>query len=184
MGKVYEKIDDKITDWISKQKIFFVASAPLSSDGLINCSPKGLDTFRILDPQTIAYLDYTGSGAETLAHIRENKRLVIMMCAFEGQPKIFRFHGTAEAIEIGMPEFDELASQFDDLSGARSIIVMKIDRISDSCGFSVPMYEYKGSRDGLGKWAKQKGESGVLEYQRQNNAVSLDGLPALRRVNP
>ena len=180
MAKVYDIIDDRIREWISRQKIFFVASAPLAADGLLNCSPKGLDPFRVIGPKKIAYLDYTGSGVETLAHLRENGRIVIMMCAFEGAPRIFRFHGTAKAHEIGTQEFNELAEHYDDLVGARSVIVVDLERIGDSCGYAVPEFEYRGDRDGLGKWAKQKGESGVLAYQQEENKKSLDGLPGMR----
>ena len=180
MAKEFECIDEPIKDWISKQKIFFVASAPLSGDGHVNCSPKGLDTFRILGPKQVAYLDYTGSGIETLAHIRENKRIVIMMCAFEGPPKIFRFHGTAKAHEIGSSEFEKIADQFDDLTGARSIVVLDLIRIGDSCGYSVPLYEHKGNRDGLNKWAANKGDNGIRSYQREKNRISLDGMPGMK----
>ena len=182
MAKEFECIDDRIKEWISKQKIFFVASAPLSGEGLINCSQKGMDSLRVLGPKQVAYLDYTGSGVETLAHIRENKRIVIMMCAFEGPPKIFRFHGHAKAHEIGSPEFDALSGHFEELTGARSIIVVDLFRIGDSCGYSVPLYDYKSDRDGLVKWAVNKGESGIKDYQYEKNRKSLDGMPGMKNM--
>jgi hypothetical protein len=177
----FEIIDDKIKEWTSLQKIFFVATAPLSGDGLINCSPKGMDTFRVISPMQVAYLDYTGSGVEAMAHIRENKRIVIMMCTFEGPPKIFRFHGNATAHETGTPGFEELSSQFNALTGARSIIAVDLTRISDSCGYSVPLYDYRGDRDGLVKWAANKGPDGIQEYQRKKNLRSVEGLPGMKK---
>lgn len=182
MAKEFECIDDRIKEWISQQKIFFVATAPLSDEGLINCSPKGMDSFRVLGPKQIAYLDYTGSGVETLAHIRENKRIVIMMCAFEGPPKIFRFHGTAIAHEVGSQEFKKLSIQFEALPGARSIIVVDLIRIGDSCGYSMPHYDYKGERDGLVKWAANKGTDGIQDYQREKNLHSVEGLRAMKKI--
>ena len=128
-----------------------------------------------------AYLDYTGSGVETMAHIRENKRIVIMMCTFEGPPKIFRFHGNATAHETGSPEFEELSSQFNELTGARSMIVVDLTRISNSCGYSVPLYDYRGDRDGLVKWAANKGPDGIQDYQREKNLRSVEGLPGMKK---
>ncbi|MEM7015220.1 MAG: pyridoxamine 5'-phosphate oxidase family protein [Verrucomicrobiota bacterium] len=179
MGDVYEKIDQRIADWIAKQKLFFVATAPLAGDGLVNCSPKGMDSFRVLDPNTVAYFDVTGSGVETIAHLRENGRIVIMMCAFEGPPKIMRFHGRGEVLEKGTEEYLELIDRFTELPGARSIIRVSVDRISDSCGYSVPEYTYEGERDILIKWAEKKGEAGIEKYKDQKNRKSIDGLEGL-----
>jgi hypothetical protein len=178
MGKDYPEITPKIAEWVGRQKMFFVATAPLAADGMVNCSPKGMDTFRILGPKTVAYLDLTGSGVETIAHLGENGRIVIMMCAFEGPPDIHRFHGRGKALLKGTPEYDAMIEHFDELPGTRSIIRIEVDRISDSCGYSVPLYEYKGDRDGLIKWAQKKGEAGIQAYQRENNAHSLDGIPS------
>jgi hypothetical protein len=178
MGKDYPEIDAKIADWVSRQKMFFVSTAPLSRDGMVNCSPKGMDTFRILGPRTIAYLDLTGSGVETIAHLQENGRIVIMMCAFEGPPDIYRFHGHGEALVKGTPEYDALIENFEEFPGARSIILISVDRISDSCGYSVPLYKYQGDRDGLIKWAEKKGPDGITAYQREKNETSVDGLPS------
>lgn len=179
MSKEYSEIDNKIRDWVAKQKMFFVATAPLAGDGMINCSPKGMDSFRILGPKTVAYLDLTGSGVETIAHLKENSRIVIMMTAFEGPPQIIRFHGKGRVLQKGTPAYDEFLPHFVDYPGARSIIVIEVDRISDSCGYSVPLYAYKGDRDVLLKWAKTKGDEGVVDYQSKNNRESLDGLKGL-----
>ena len=179
MGKQYTEIDEKIKGWISKQRIFFVSTAPLSGDGHINCSPKGLDCFRVLGPKTIGYVDTGGSGIETLAHLRENGRIVIMMCAFDGPPKIFRFYGVGRAIEPHEADFDDLLSRFPESPAARNIIVIDVEQIIDSCGYSIPRYDYQGERDILSKWATSKGEQGVTEYQQQKNRESLDGLPGV-----
>ena len=176
MGKNYPEIDSKIAEWVGRQKMFFVSTAPLSSTGMVNCSPKGMDTFRILGPTTIAYLDLTGSGIETISHLKENGRIVIMMCAFEGPPYIHRFHGRGEALAKGTSEYDALIEHFNELPGARSIIRISVDRISDSCGYSVPFYTYEGDRDALVKWAEAKGEEGIVDYQKQKNETSVDGL--------
>ena len=178
MGKDYPEIDAKIAEWVGRQKIFFVSTAPLSPSGMVNCSPKGMDTFRILGPRTVAYLDLTGSGVETISHLQENGRIVVMMCAFEGPPDIYRFHGRGKALLKGTPEYGALVEHFDEFPGARSIIRISVDRISDSCGYSVPFYTYQGDRDGLIKWAQAKGEEGIVDYQKQKNKTSVDGLPS------
>lgn len=181
MGKEYPVIDDEIRQWIGKQKLFFVSTAPLASDGLVNCSPKGMDTFRVLDERTIAYLDLTGSGVETIAHLKENGRITIMMCAFDGPPKIFRFYGKGDVLEKGSDEYAERIGAFEEYLGARSIIQINVKRIIDSCGYSIPLYDYKEDRDILLKWADAKGEDGVQKYQALENAKSLDGLDGLSR---
>ena len=179
MGKVYSEIDEALREFVERQHVFFVASAPSSVDGHVNCSPKGLDSLRILGPATVIYLDYTGSGAETIAHVRENGRIVIMFCAFEGAPKIVRFHGKGEAIEPGDAEFSALLAHFTPGPGVRSIIRIEVDRISDSCGFGVPHLRFEDDRTQLPSWTEKKGE-GLAAYKRQKNATSIDGLPALR----
>ena len=180
MGKVFESLNGKLREWIAHQKMFFVSTAPLAEDGLINCSPKGLDTFRILDDHTVAYLDLTGSGIETVAHLRENGRIVVMFCAFDGGPKILRLHGRGEVHEHGTPEFDDLFTQhWDPIPGMRSIIVIHVNRIADSCGFAVPLYEYKEDRHVLEDYTVKKGEEGMVEYRSQKNMKSLDGLAGL-----
>lgn len=179
MGKDYAEIDQPIRDWVAKQKMFFVATAPPAADGLVNVSPKGMDSFRVLGPRSVAYLDYTGSGVETIAHLKENQRITIMMCAFEGAPKIFRFYGKGTVLEKDSPRYQELAPEFEAGLGARAIIYIEVDRIIDSCGYSIPFYDYTGERDVLKKWADAKGEEGVKNYQQENNLKSLDGLPGL-----
>ena len=179
MGKTYPAIDDKVTGFIAKQKMFFVATAPLAGDGHINLSPRGLDSLRILDEQTVAWLDLTGSGAETIAHLRENGRIVLMFCAFEGPPNILRLHGRGEVVLADDPEFAALAEQFPPLPGARAIIRVHCERISDSCGFGVPRYEFQDDRPQLIDYSNQKGPDGMAEYRRKNNQFSIDGLPAL-----
>ncbi len=178
MGKVYKKIEPRIQAFIQQQKMFFVGTAPLSKDGLVNCSPKGLDSFRILNEHTVAYIDLVGSGAETIAHLKENQRITILFCAFEGKPKIVRLYGKGEVYEKGSKEFDQLKDLFPQYSSSRSIIKVRLHRIADSCGYAIPLYDYKGDRDTLLKWADRKGKEGIDEYVQQKNRKSLDGLPA------
>lgn len=184
MGKTYERIDESIRNWISDQKLFFVSTAPNSSSGHINCSPKGHDSFRILDETTIAYRDLTGSGIETIAHLKENGRIVIMFCAFEGAPKIVRFHGKGEVLESDHEDFAAISRAFGEVSDAerfatRAFVRIHVSRISDSCGYSVPLYDYQGDRDILLKWNKNKGPEAVKDYQRLKNLKSIDGLTGL-----
>ncbi len=179
MGKVYDRIDARLGEFIRSQRVFFVASAPLAAAGHVNLSPKGLDSLRILGADRVAYLDLVGSGAETLAHARENGRIVFMFCAFEGPPRILRLHGRARVVEPGDPEWRELAGLFPDYPSARSVIVAEISRIADSCGYGVPLYRFEGERSQLGAWAERKGPAGLRRYREEHNRKSLDGLPAL-----
>lgn len=179
MGKLFETITPQLEEWISGQKIFFVATAPLSAGGHINCSPKGLDSLRITAPDTVIYRDLTGSGIETIAHLKENSRIVIMFCAFDGPPKIVRIHGRGEVIEPGHPSFTELSAMFPPHEGTRAYISIKATRISDSCGYAVPLMDYKADRDVLDKWTANKGEDGLKIYQAEKNMQSIDGLPGL-----
>lgn len=179
MGKVFESIHPQLATWIRRQHLFFVGTAPLSAEGHVNLSPKGLDTFRILDPLTVAYLDLTGSGAETIAHLRENGRIVFMFCAFEGPPKIVRLHGRGEVVTPDSPQYSRLVADMPALPGIRSVILAHITRVSDSCGYAVPRYSYQSDRDGLQRWAENKGRQDILAYQAEKNARSIDGLPAL-----
>jgi hypothetical protein len=180
MAKVYLELDERLRTFIAKQHIFFVASAPNGPDGHVNCSPKGLDTLRILGPTSVAYLDFVGSGAETIAHARQNGRVVIMFCAFEGPPKILRLHGHAEILEPNDAEFAPLLARFDPKPGMRAIIRVEVSRISDSCGYGVPLMRFEGERSQMIEWAERKQEAGLVAYQREHNATSLDGLPSLR----
>jgi len=179
MGKVVPEIDPALKAWVETQKMFFVASAPLAREGHVNCSPKGIDSLRILGPKEVVYQDLTGSGVETVAHVRENGRILIMLCAFEGPPKIVRFHGVGYYVARGTREFDQYAEHFPERPDCRAFIRVEVARISTSCGFSVPLYEYVGQRDVLDKWADAKGEEGLDEYRREKNALSIDGLPGL-----
>jgi hypothetical protein len=180
MGKLFDQIDQRLEEFIRAQRMFFVSTAPLSAAGHVNLSPKGLDTLRVLDPQTIAYLDHVGSGAETIAHLRENGRIVVMLCAFDGPPRIVRCYGRGTVLEPQDPEFDRLRGLFPADPAGRAIIQIAIDRIADSCGFGVPLYEFEGHRSQIPDWAERKGPQGVHDYQVQKNRVSIDGLPALR----
>jgi Pyridoxamine 5'-phosphate oxidase len=182
MGSLYPELTEGLQEFIGKQRLFFVASAPLSADGHVNVSPKGLDSLRILGPREVAYLDLTGSGIETVAHVRENGRLTLMFCAFQGAPRILRLHGRGHAVEPGDQEWDELAAKFPAYASRRSIVVLTLERISDSCGYGVPLFEYAGERSQLVAWADRKGPEGIAEYKCQKNQQSIDGLPGLKHV--
>ena len=179
MSKLLDCIDDKLAAWIGGQHVFFVATAPLAADGHVNCSPKGGDCFRVLGPLEVAFLDYTGSGAETAAHLRENGRVVVMFCAFEGKPNILRLHGRGETVTPAAAGYAPLAAHFPSNPGARSIVHVEIDRVSTSCGYAVPTFDFRADRDTLDKWAISKGEEGLASYRALKNAASIDGLPAL-----
>jgi hypothetical protein len=178
MGKSYDGIDAATAEWLVAQRVFFVATAPLAADGHVNCSPKG-GPFAVLDPRTVAYPDLTGSGAETIAHLKENGRVVLMFCAFEGPPRIVRLHGTGEVVAPEHPDFAALKAAFPADPGLRAVIRVRVSRVADSCGYGVPLYAFQGTRDTLGKWARKKGPEGLAQYRRDKNAVSIDGLPAL-----
>ena len=179
MGKEYTEINDRIQRWMDQQRMFFVSTAPLAGDGLVNCSPKGLDAFRVLDSKRFGYVDLGGSGIETVAHLKENGRIVIMMCAFEGPPKIYRFYGQGIVVEPHDEGFEKLLEEFPPQPAARNIIVIQIDRIIDSCGYGVPLYEFKDHRDSMHNWLASKSDDFIAEYRATNNATSLDGLPGL-----
>ncbi len=179
MGKIYDQITPNLADWIRAQQMYFVSTAPLAPSGLVNCSPKGLDSFRILGPREVGYLDLTGSGIETVAHLKENGRIVFMFCAFTGPPRIVRLHGTGEVTEPGDEGFGELRARFPDLPGCRAVVRARVGRIADSCGFGVPRYEFLEQRDTMVLSAEKRGEPGLQEYRREKNSRSLDGLPGL-----
>ncbi len=180
MSKVYDAIDSALARFIDAQHLFFVATAPLDESGHVNLSPKGLQSFRIIDPKTVAYLDLTGSGIETVSHLRENGRITIMFCALEGAPKILRLYGRGEAVDPADPRFADLRKRFADLPGVRSIVVVSLERIADSCGYGVPRYCYEGERTQLTDWARRKGPLGLTRYRAENNMASIDGLPGLK----
>lgn len=182
MAQVLSEIDDKLAAWIERQHVFFVGTAPSGSEGSVNVSPKGMaGTFAILGPRTVAYLDYTGSGAETIAHLRDNGRIVIMFCAFDGPPKIVRLHGRGRAVFATDPEFAALRGLFgkERTLGQRSIIVVELTRIADSCGFAVPLMEFRQDRDVLDRAQERRDEEYYRDYWCEKNAASIDGLPAL-----
>ncbi len=183
MAKVHDSIDDRLREFLIAQKLFFVATAPLSGEGHLNLSPKGLDSFRVLDPVTVAYQDFIGSGVETIAHLRENGRIVFLFCSFDGPPKLVRLYGKGEAIEPGDPDFAGLEALFPPKRTTRSIIRVRLDRISDSCGFGVPLYRYEGERSQLDDWAARKGDADLERYKAENNVRNIDGMPGLRRVS-
>jgi hypothetical protein len=180
MAKVLTEIDEQFRAFIEQQHLYFVATAPLGADGHINLSPKGYgDTFSVIDATTVAYLDLTGSGAESIAHLRENGRVVIMFCAFDGRPRIVRLHGHGRVITPSDGEWESLASRFPHRPGARAIVLVEVSRVSSSCGQAVPTYEFVADRDLLLQWADRKSSEDFDEYHRTRNAVSIDGLPAL-----
>ncbi|MBA3905150.1 MAG: pyridoxamine 5'-phosphate oxidase family protein [Pseudonocardiales bacterium] len=185
MAKVYDGITAKLASWIEAQPLFFVGTAPLAGDGLVNISPKGTSgTFRVLDAHTFSYLDLTGSGVETVAHLRENGRICVMFCAFDGGPNIVRLHGTGRAIHPADLGFDDALATFGDAGAsrrpqARSVIVVDVVRVSDSCGYAVPKMELVEERDILDSWAETRGPEKLVQYRAARNATSLDGLPAL-----
>ena len=181
MGKLYEAIDKRLEDFIGRQKLFFVATAPVEG-GHVNLSPKGFDSFRVLGPTEVAYQDLVGSGAETIAHIRQNGRVTLMFCALEGPPLILRLHGQGEVIEPTDPAYAALAPKFPAQMGARSIIRVAVTRIADSCGFGVPVYEFQRERDQLQRWTESKGPAGLVKYRNEKNRASIDGIPALEPV--
>ena len=182
MAKIFDGIDERLQDWISRQRMYFVGTAPSGSEGHINVSPKGpMETLRILDERTVAYLDLVGSGAETIAHLRENGRIVVMLCAFEGGPRIVRLHGHGAVLEADAVEFpgvEVLPEQ------QRTVIRVDVERVADSCGFGVPLMSYEGERTQSRAWAqrmlRKHGPDALEGYMDEHNAVSIDGLPALR----
>lgn len=176
MGKVFDHITDDIRSFILKQHLFFVATAPLNADGHVNVSPKGMDCFRFLGENRVGYLDLTGSGNETSAHITENERITFMFCAFEGSPNIVRLYGTGQTILPASAEWDTLIGHFPDYVGTRQIITADIHRTSTSCGYAVPFFEYQGERETLTKYWEAKGEQALPGYQREKNSTSIDGL--------
>ena len=189
MGKVYDGIDAHQREWIARQALFFVGTAPLAGDGHVNVSPKGpIGSLRVLDEHTVAYLDVIGSGAETIAHLRENGRIVVMLCAFDGPPRILRLHGRGEAVLPDDARFQDLLARcaFDDPAvpeSRRSIVLVHVGRVADSCGYGVPRLRFEGLRPHAPAWAEKKlrvgGVEALADYRRAKNARSLDGLPAI-----
>jgi len=182
MGKITDTILDHHKSFIEHQKMFFVATAPLTANGHINLSPKGLDSFRVLSPTRVAYMDITGSGNETSAHILENGRITFMFCAFDGPPNILRLYGKGYTVLPTDTDWKVLSPLFSELPGVRQIIVADIYKVQTSCGYSVPLYEHAGERDHAIKWVEKKGAEGLEQYKAEKNMVSMDGLPTALAV--
>ena len=175
MAKFYDRLNEELSAFIERQKMFFVATAP--DEGRINLSPKGMDTLRVLDARSVGYLDLTGSGAETAAHLRQNGRMTLMFCSFEDKPLILRLYGRGEVIRPGDEAWPDYYRHFTPTPGERQIIALHIESLQTSCGFSIPLYAFQGERNMLLDWSEKKGEDGVRRYWQEKNRVSIDGLP-------
>ena len=179
MGKVHDRIDDRLRSFIEAQQVFFVGTAPSGSEGHVNVSPKGLaDTFRVVDDHTVAYLDLTASGAETIAHLRDNGRIVVMFCSFDRSPNVVRLHGRGRVVGLYDAEYAEWAEAFPANPAARAVIVVDVTRVSSSCGYALPLLEPVSERDILTPNMERRGADGIVEYRRTKNRVSIDGLRA------
>lgn len=179
MSTTYTQLDDKLISFIKQQKMFFVATAPLSGDGHVNVSPKGYDAFRVISPTQVAYADLGGSGIETVAHARENGRITIMFCAVEGAALILRLYGKARVIQFDEPGFDAELARFPGFERARNIVFIDIERVADSCGWGVPFFEFKGERDQLKRAIEHRSRDEWAAKRYVSNAQSIDGLPGL-----
>ncbi len=177
MAKFFDAISDRHRAFIEAQKMFFIATAPLAADGHVNLSPKGLDTFRVLGPNLVSYLDITGSGNETAAHLRENGRVTVMFCALEGAPMILRLFGTGRVLTRADDGWTDALTRFPRRESPRQIMEIDVELVQTACGFSVPQFAYRGDRDTLETWAAKKGAAGIRDYWRDKNVASLDGLP-------
>ena len=178
MGQLFAEIDPKLERFLKQQRMFFVATAPSGDRGHVNVSPKGHDSFRVVDVRTVAYLDLIGSGVETIAHLRQNGRVTLMFCAFEGPPRIVRLQGRGRVVEPAAAAFDALRSRFGEQDAVRAVIAIELDRISDSCGYGVPLMSYAEERPQMQAWIDKKGPAGLEVYLDEHNA-SIDGLPGL-----
>ncbi|KQR99893.1 pyridoxamine 5'-phosphate oxidase [Williamsia sp. Leaf354] len=179
MGKVFDSIDDTLRAWIEKQPMWFIATAPLEADGHVNVSPRGHDSFSVLGPHRVGWVDYTGSGVETIAHLRENGRACIMFTSFDGRPRIVRLHGRGSVSSPGEPMFDEVVARHPENPSTRAVITVDVTRISDSCGWGVPVMTMDDERDLIRRHAEKKGPDGMVRYRAEKNARSIDGLPGL-----
>ena len=179
MGKLFDGIDETLREWIAKQPMFFVATAPLAGDGHVNVSPRGHDSFSVLGPHRVAWVDYTGSGVETIAHLRENGRICVMFCSFDQRPRVVRLHGRGTVALPGEPSYDEVVARHPEHPSTRAVVVVDVERVSDSCGYGVPVMELVGERDLLLLHAQRKGPEGLEAYRAEKNAASIDGLAGL-----
>ncbi|MHB1974056.1 MAG: pyridoxamine 5'-phosphate oxidase family protein [Acidimicrobiales bacterium] len=197
MGRIYDGIDQRLAGYLESQPVFFVATAPLDGAGHVNCSPKGnRGELVVLGPSTVAYLDQTGSGVETIAHLEENGRIVLMFCSFDGPPRIVRVHGRGEAVLVGDERFADLVEHFGRVAGAgagagpevgvgvRSVVVVEVDRVADSCGYGVPLMSFAQHRTTMDEWAERKGADGIRRYWAEENSSSLDGLTGIESPSP
>ncbi|MFN0728452.1 pyridoxamine 5'-phosphate oxidase family protein [Polaribacter gochangensis] len=175
MSKFYTSITKRLQGFIEKQQLFFVATAP--TNGRINLSPKGMDSFRVVNENKVLWLNVTGSGNETAAHLQENNRITIMFCSFKGAPNILRLYGKGKEIKPNDADWNEVISLFPKTPGTRQIFEIDIESAQTSCGMSIPFFEYKGERDELNNWASEKGAAGIKEYWKEKNQTSIDGLP-------
>jgi Pyridoxamine 5'-phosphate oxidase len=180
MGKVHDGIGPELRAFLERQPMFFVATAPLTPDGHVNVSPKGLDgTFAVVDPHRVAYLDLTGSGIETVAHVRENARITLMFCAFDGPARIVRLSGRGAVATCEEPGLAEHAARLDTYPGARAVVTVELDRVADSCGYGVPRMTLVGQRERLVTALESRGVAGLADYRAERNAFSIDGLPGI-----
>ncbi len=179
MATVFDGIDDTLTAWIARQPVFFVATAPLAADGHVNVSPRGHESLVLLDAHRVGWVDYTGSGVETIAHLRENGRVCVMLASYDRRPRIVRLHGHGTVALPGQPGFDEVVSRRPAHPGTRAVVVVDVERVSDSCGFGMPLMDLVGERDALRRSAETKGPAGLAAYRAAHNAASIDGLPGL-----
>jgi hypothetical protein len=179
VGRTYDGIDDELAGWLQAQPLWFVGTAPLSADEHLNVSPRGHDTFSVLGSHRVAWVDYTGSGVETIAHIRENGRICLMFCSFDSRPRIVRLHGRATVALPGETAYDDVVARHPPHPSTRAVVVVQVERVSDSCGFGVPVMELIGERDLLRRGAERRGPAGLAAYRAEKNAVSIDGLPGL-----
>ena len=179
MGKVFDGIDSSLAEWIGSQPLWFVATAPLAASGHVNVSPRGHDSFSVLGPHRVGWVDYTGSGVETIAHLRENGRVCVMFCSYDTRPRIVRLHGHGQVWLPGSPSYDEVVALHPTHPSTRAVVTVDVDRVSDSCGYGVPVMTLVGERDLLRLSADKRGPEGLADYRAEKNAASIDGLPGL-----
>jgi len=179
MGKLFDGIDEALAAWVTAAPVWFVATAPLAADGHVNLSPRGHDTLSVLGPHRVGWVDYTGSGVETIAHLRENGRVTLMFCSFDGRPRIVRLHGHGTVALPGDPSYEQLVALHPAHPSTRAVVLVDVERVSESCGFGVPVMEVLGERDLMRLAADKRGPDGLAAYRAERNAVSIDGLPGL-----